>query len=157
MTLRYLEDSLCTVMIVVLMPSISTPTTSTVTIARHVYWPASDVFTLFIVVFNDKPLPLARTLPSGPSHSSMGCTTRFGISCTMQSRVCSLPVITVELTSVVTIGAESAEVKQQIDMYVLHKKQKIYCAKMNIFYYETIAECIGTSRSAVATPCIRIE
>ena len=102
------KNLLLTVRLVLLVFSTFTPTSSTLTMASHIYWPASDVLTELRVIFNEVPPLLPKVCPLGFIHFNIGCTTRLEISDTLHTKVCSLPAKTVKSAPVVRTGAGRA-------------------------------------------------
>ena len=90
--------------VVLLWPLTDTPTDGMSTVARQVYWPASDVLTGSRVWVRDGPEPLATSLSPGATHWSVGAVVRKGTTDTVHSRTCWPPAVTVEFIVVVTSG-----------------------------------------------------
>ena len=110
-------DSLCMVRIVLLWPVTVTPTDGMSTVARQVYWPASDVLTGCRVWVRDGPVLLATSLLPGATHWSVGATVRKGTTDTVHSRACWPPAVTVESIVVVTSGDGKTGVREKCQLF----------------------------------------
>ena len=102
--------------VVLLWPLTDTPTDAMSTVARQVYWPASDVLTGSRVWVRDGPEPLATSLSPGATHWSVGATFRKGTTDTVHSRACWPPAVTVEFIEVVTSGDGRAEGREKFQL-----------------------------------------
>ena len=110
-------DSLCTVKVVLLWPVTVTPTDGMSTVARQVYWPASDVLTGSRMWVRDGPEPLTTSLLLGATHWSVGVTFRTVTTDTVHSRACWPPAVTVESIVVVTSGDGSARETEKMSTF----------------------------------------
>ena len=100
-------DSLCTVRVVLLWPLTDTPTDGMSTVARQVYWPASDALTWSRVWVRDGPVPLATSLSLRAIHWSVGATVKVLVYCAItESFNTVIPPETVSVSQVqVTVVA----------------------------------------------------
>ena len=118
--------------VVLLWPVTDTPTDGMSTVARQVYWPASDVLTGFRVWVRDGPEPLATSLLLGATHWTVGATVRKGTTDTVHSSSCWSPAVTVESTVVVTSGDGRAGEREN---YLTTDRQNVKGAGPGITQY----------------------